>query len=257
MNNKNPKVIMLMDKAIDFNDFIINMKNDWGYDCKPEISEQTNFVNYSFEYGGMVIVCSVFCSRFPEDIEGDIRGSMYGSDLTAIYKEHRSFVIAAVLGETREDINKIYALFTRVVMAIMKNVDKGLVYDMESRQAVQADIYMKMYDNMQEWNRAGEYIFPIDWYVSYKIYEKDGRLSGFTLGFEIFNDYEIEIYDKELAFDELMNIMTFIVVNVISRQDKIHNRDMIPVPVGGEYKEAIVKSNHSNILNRETLVILF
>lgn len=257
MSNKNPKVILLMDKTIDFNDVILNMNNDWGFECRPEISRQPECVNYSFEYGKMTVVCSVFCAKFPEDIRGDVCGSIYGSELETIYDEHKSFVIMAVIGETQEELNMTYARFTRIVMAMLKNVDRGLVYDMMSRQAIQADIYMKMYDSMQTWYQEGEDCFPIDWYVNYKIYEKDGMLNGFTLGFEIFNDYEIEIYDKKLEFEALLNILTFIVLNVISRQDKIRSRDRIPVPIGSRYEEAVVKSNHSKILNKETLVILF
>lgn len=258
MSEKNPKVIMLMDKQVQINDFIENMKKDWEYNCNLEVSQEQKFVNYAFEYEGMVIACSVFDTRFPEEeLEGDIAQSIYGSDLKDIYNEHKCFVIAAVIGDLPVNINKAYSLFTRVVMAFQKNVSRGLIYDMDSRQAIQTDVYMKMFENMKNWYREGKDIFPTDWYVNYRLYENNGKLNGFTLGFEKFNDYEIEIYDADIEIEELVNILTFIVINVISMQDKIHDRDLIPVPLGEKYSEAIVKLNKSNILDKETLVIIF
>ncbi len=47
------------------------------------------------------------------------------------------------------------------------------------------------------------------------------------------------------------------IVNVIAQEDKIKNRDLIPVPKDKAYEEAIVKRAESNVLGKETLTIIF
>ncbi len=257
MSNKNPNVVLMVEQKIKFNDFIKALKDDWNYECKYDMSNKSKFTSYSFDYNGIVVLFSEFNSRFPEDIEEDIEESEYGIELKEIYKNHTNFWFISVVERSEDDLRKVYALFTRIVMSMLNVCGKSIVYDIRSKLAIQSDVYMQMYDNMQQWYKQNRWIFPVDWYVAIQVYEDEGKLNAFTQGFDVFNDYEIEIYNKSISYEELVNIVRFIVINVISRDDKIKSMDTLPVPINGGYKEAIVKKTKSEILDIETLVIIF
>ncbi|URZ08842.1 hypothetical protein [Clostridium felsineum] len=156
-----------------------------------------------------------------------------------------------------KDLAKVYTFFTHVIMSMLHTCGKCLVYDIKSRLVIESDVYLQMYDNMKSWYEQYKYIFPINWYVNIKVHEYKGKLNAHTIGFETFNDYEIEIHNKSIQYKEIFNIMKFIVVNVISRQDKIKNMDIIPIPLNGNEDEAIVKQFNSEILKKQALAIIF
>lgn len=258
MRNKNPNVILMMEENIDFDDFVANFECDWNNKCKYDISEQAKFTNYSFDYGNMLFVCSKFEAKFPdEDIKSDIEESLYGDELEEIYTKHNRFWIISVVENSEEDVTKIYTFFTHVIMSMLRSCEECLVYDVRSRLAIESDVYLQMYDNMKLWYKQDKFIFPVNWYVNIKIYENEGKLNAFTMGFETFNDYEIEIHNKLITSKEMLNIMKFIIVNVISRQDKIKNMDIIPIPLSGKEEEAIIKKFDSEILKKQALAIIF
>lgn len=259
MNNRNPNIVLLMKDTLNTNEFIYNIKKTWDYECTFEISEQEKFINYQFKYNNLLFALSIFNTQFPEDIKKDIVNSKYASRAEDIYDHHTNFCILSVVGNSTANVNIIYASFTRIVMSLLLSQDSEecFVYDMKSKQAIDKEIYLKMFENMKSWYKNNEEIFPIDWYVNYIIYKDGDKFSAITLGFEAFNDYEIEIHNKELNPEEILKIMKYIVINVISRQDKIKNRDLVPIPIGENYDEGIVKQAKSKILNKETLVIIF
>jgi len=257
MSNKNPSVVLMLDENININIFVANMKADWDYKYKYEISRQSNFTSYSFSYGNMLFVCSEFATKFPEDIKDDVEDSIYGDGLEEIYNKHTKFWIISVAENSEEDSTKVYTFFTRVIMSMLRACEKSLVYDVRSKLVIESDIYLKMYDKMKSWYQKDTYIFPIEWYVNTRIYGNDEKLSAYTLGFEAFNGYEIEIHNKSIKYQEILSIMKFIVIKVISTHDKIKNKDIIPVPLNGNYDEAIVKQFNSEIHNKDALAIVF
>ena len=257
MSNKNPSVVLMLDENIDFNNFVANIKADWDYTCKFDISEQSDFTSYSFNYDNMVFVCSEFAAKFPEDIKNDIEDSIYGDQLEEIYNNHTRFWIISVAENSEEDLTKVYTYFTRVIMSMLCTCEKSLVYNVWSKLVIQSDIYLQIYDKMKLWYEEDRYIFPVDWYVNISIYGDNEKFSAFTLGFEAFNSYEIEIHNKSIEYKEILSIMKFIVIKVISTHDKIKNKDIIPVPLNGDYCEAIVKQFNSEFLNKEALAIIF
>lgn len=259
MKNKNPNIVVLMNETIEINKVIDNIKKEWNYECVFEISEQEKFINYQFKYNDILFALSVFNTKFPENISNDIINSRYSSQGKEIYDNHTNFCMLSVIGDNLTNTNEVYASFTRIVMSLLisQDSDQCFVYDMRSRQAIDKEIYTKVFKNVKSWHETNKEIFPIDWYVNYIIYKNEDKLSAITLGFETFNDYEIEICNKELNVEEVLKVIKYIVVNVVSRQDKIKNRDLIPIPIGEEYDEAIVKQGKSKILNKETLTIIF
>lgn len=259
MKNRNPNVVLLMKEKININKFEDNMKNIWNYECKFEVSKQTNYMNYVFQYNNIPFVLSVFDKAFPEDIKEDIKNSRYAGKSMEIYNCHTNFCMVAAIGNFDSDLNMLYACFTRVVMSLLlsNTDDECLVYDIRSQQSIDKKIYMKMLDNMKKGYEKNEDIFPIDWYVNYVIYRSEGKLNGVTIGFEPFNDYEIEIRNKEITDEEILKVMRYIALNVISRNDKIKSGELIPVPIHGAYKEAVVKKDKSKVLNKEILEVIF
>lgn len=258
MSNKNPTVIVMLQKDINFDDFIASLKYDWNIECKYDKSEQSNFISYSFNYGNMLFACSKFGTRFPDkEVKSDIEESIYGNQLEEIYEDHTNFWIISVIENSEKDLTKVYTFFTHVIMSMLHACGKCLVYDIKSRLVIESDVYLQAYDNMKSWYKQDKYIFPINWYVNIKVHEYEGKLNAYTIGFEAFNDYEIEIHNKSIQYKEIFSIMKFIVVNVISRQDKIKNRDIIPIPLNGKEDEAIVKQFDSEILKKQALAIIF
>lgn len=259
MNNKNPNVVLLMKDKINIDKFTDSMKKTWNYECKLEISKQSNFMSYLFKYNNISFILSVFDTVFPEDISKDITNSRYTLKSNNIYNIHTNFCVASVVGNFDTNLNIVYASFTRIIMSLLfsHESEKCFVYDMRSKQVIDKEIYMKMFDNMKVWYENNEEIFPIDWYVNYVIYKNEGEFNAITLGFEAFNDYEIEIHNKELNAEEILKILKYIIINVISQQDKIKNRDLISIPINGDYDEALVKQTKSKVLNKETLVVIF
>jgi len=257
MSDKNPSVVLMLDQTINFNNFVANMNDDWEYKCKHDISEQPNFINYSFNYGNMLFVCSEFASKFPEDIMDDVKDSIYGDGLEEIYKNHTKFWVVCIVENSEKDLTKVYTFFTRVIMSMLRACEKSLVYNVRSSLVIESDMYLQMYDKMKSWYEKDVYIFPIEWYVNIRIYGDDKKLSSYTLGFDAFNGYEIEIHNKTIKYKEMLNIMKFIVIKVVSTYDKIKNKDIIPVPLDDNYVEAIVKQFNSEILNKEALAIIF
>ncbi len=55
----------------------------------------------------------------------------------------------------------------------------------------------------------------------------------------------------------MLKVIKYIVVNVISRQDKIKNKDLISIPVDDGYDEAVVKQVESKVFNKKTLAVIF
>ncbi|NFI51837.1 hypothetical protein FDA52_02390 [Clostridium botulinum] len=185
--------------------------------------------------------------------------SRYALKSNEIYNYHTNFCMVSVVGNFDTKLNMVYASFTRIIMSLLfsHTSEQCFVYDIRSKQAIDKEIYMKTFDNMKSWYEKNEEIFPVDWYVNYVIYENEGKFNGITLGFETFNDYEIEIHNKELSVEELLKVIKYIVINVISRQDKIKNRDLISILINGNYDEAVVKQVESKVLYKKTLVVIF
>lgn len=259
MKNKNPNVVLLMNDSININRFIDNIKSEWGYECLLETEKQERFINYKFEYKNIIFMLSLFEQRFPEDISGDIENSKYSSQGREIYNVHTSFCVLSTLGDNKNNINMLYACFTRIVLSLLLSINSGqcFVYDIKSRQVIDKKMYLKIFDNMKSWYKNNKVIFPIDWYVNYIVYKSGNKYNALTLGLEIFNDYEIEIQNKELNAEDILRIVKYIVINIISKEDKIKNKDLIPIPIGGQYDEGVVKLAKSEVLNRETLTIIF
>lgn len=242
-----------------FNEVIDMLKSDWKFECNYEVSEQSKFINYTFEYENILFSLSEFDAKFPEDLTDDIRESryVYENESDEFYEEHNYFWIVTVLENKIEDINKVYTLFTRVIMSILNVSQEALVYDTRSRLVIEAKVYLQMYPHMQTAFERQQYFFPTDWYVNILVYQDKDGISAFTKGFSAFNDYEIEIHNKPIEYKELYSIMKYIITNVVSRQDKISNRDMIPVPISNGYEQAIVKQFFSEVLEEEALAIIF
>ncbi len=259
MNNKNPNVVLLMKDKINIDKFIDSMKKTWNYECKLEISKQANFISYLFKYNNISFVVSEFDTVFPEDIRKDIINSRYALKSNEIYNYHTNFCMVSVVGNFDTKLNMVYVSFTRIIMSLLFSHigEECFVYDIRSKQVIDKEIYMKTFDNMKSWYEKNEEIFPVDWYVNYVIYKNEGKFNGITLGFEIFNDYEIEIHNKELSAEEMLKVIKYIVINVISRQDKIKNRDLISILINGNYDEAVVKQVESKVLYKKTLVVVF
>lgn len=259
MAQKNPGIVLLVDKKIDFHEMVSDLEKEWDFECNYEVEKENKFTNYSFAYDNVNFCLSKFDSKFPEDLTSDIEENAYGeeTELKEIYQNHDQFWIVAVIGEIEEDLNKVYALFTRVVMSMLNVCDEALVYHTRTSLVIKSDIYLSMYPHMKKAYEAQQYFFPIDWYINIQIYEDEEGLSAVSQGFDVFNDYEIEIHNKPMEYEELYQIMKFIITNVVSRQDKISNRDMIPVPVNQGYEQAIVKQFQSEVLDEEALAIIF
>lgn len=258
MNGKNPGIILLLQEEIDFHEVISQLKTQWKFECDYEVEKEDRFVNYSFSYENVNFCLSEFHTKFPEDVTKDIQKNVYGeeAELKKIYDRHNKFWIVAVIGKLEKDLNQVYALFTRVVMSMLRCCKEALVYNTRSRLIIKSDIYLEMYPHMKSAYEKQQDGFPIDWYVNIHIYQDNEGLSAVTEGFDVFNDYEIEIHNQSMEYEELYRIMKFIIVNVISRQDKISNRDLLPIPLGDGYEEAIVKQFHSEVLGKEALAII-
>lgn len=259
MNSKNPNEIILLEKKININKVIDTLKEDWNFECKYEISEQSQFMNYSFVYEDILFSLSEFGTKFPEDLSDDIENSCYVDEnkVEEFYEKHNNFWIVTVLDNNEEDFNKIYSLFTRVVMSILNVSKEALVYDVRSRLVVDAEIYLQMYRHMQIAFERKQYFFPTDWYVNIQVYQDNDGIGAVTQGFSVFNDYEIEIHNKQMEYEELYKIVKYIVVNVVSKQDKIANMDTILVPIGTSYEQAIVKQFYSEMIEEDALAIIF
>lgn len=259
MNEKNPNIVILLEEKIDINKVIDILREDWGFECKYDISEQSQFMNYSFVYEDILFSLSEFCTKFPEDLSEDIENSCYVDEnkIEEFYEKYNNFWIVTVMKNNEEDFNKIYSLFTRVVMSMLNVSKEALVYDVRSRLVIGSEIYLQMYQHMKAAYERKQYFFPTDWYVNIQVYQDKDGIGAVTQGFTVFNDYEIEIHNKQLEYEELYKIVKYIIVNVISRQDKISNMDTIPVPIGTSYEQAIVKQFYSEMLEEEALAIIF
>lgn len=257
--SNNPNVVVLMNEEISVTKIVDNIKKDWNEECVFEKEDQEKFTTYQFEYNNIEFALAVFNSKFPEDMESEINISHYSQQAEKVIENHTNFCVLSIIGDDDEDINMRYVSFTRVVMSLLLSLasEQCIVYDMRSRQLIDKEIYLKMYQNMKVWYKEDEEIFPTDWYINYVIYENEDGFNAITLGFEAFNDYEIEIRNGELKPENILEIMRYIVINVISRYDQIKNGDMIPVPIGGNYEDAIVKKSDSKVLDQETLTIIF
>ena len=259
MKQKNPGTVLLLDEKIDFQKIVSNLKKEWDFECNYEVTKESKFTNYSFSYDNVDFCLSEFDSCYPEDLTDDIEDNGYGEEeeLKEIYQNHDKFWIVAVIGDAEEDLNKVYSLFTRVVMSMLYVCEEALVYDTRTGLVIKSDIYLSMYPQMKKAFEAQQYFFPIDWYINIQIYEDEDGLSAVSQGFDVFNDYEIEIHNKPMEYEELYKIMKFIITNVVSRQDKISNGDVIPVPVDQDYEQAIVKQFQSEVLDEEALAFIF
>ncbi|KHD35376.1 hypothetical protein NL50_13780 [Clostridium acetobutylicum] len=125
--------------------------------------------------------------------------------------------LADVIDISENDLTEVYTFFTHVTMDMLHTCGKCLVYDIKSRLIIEADVYLQMYDNVKSWYERDKYMFSINWYVNIKVHDYEGKLNAYTTGFDTFNDYEIEIRNKSIQYKEILNIMKFIVVNVILR----------------------------------------
>lgn len=259
MDSRNPSTVILLKKKVDFNEVTSMLGKDWKFECNYEVSEQSKFMNYTFVYESILFSLSEFDAKFPEDLTDDIKESYYVNENEAdeFYEEHNHFGIIAVLENKIEDINRVYALFTRVIMSILNVNQEALVYDTRSRLVIEAKVYLQMYPYMQTAFEQQQDFFPTEWYVDIQMYQGEDGISAFTQGFSVFNDYEIEIHNKPIEYEELYRIMKYIITNVVSRQDKISNGDMVPVPISNDYEQAIVKQFYSKILEEDALAIIF
>lgn len=252
-----PSALVLTTDKIDFSNVVENLKNDWDYQCEYQCKEEEKMTSYVFEYSNLTFVCAEFNSSFPDDLYSDIIESRYGENLEEIYNNHQSFWIINVVESTESDLRIAYMIFTRVIMSMISGNKECIVYDMRSRIAVESDVYLSMYDNMRMCWEKNKAFFPVDFYVNVCIEETDGKSSGYTIGFETFNDYEIVIDEKDVSENELWKIMKFIIGNVVSRNDKIGNGDVFPIPLNGQYDEAVAKRFNCAELGKEALAIIF
>ncbi|MDE6253229.1 MAG: hypothetical protein K2M78_11475 [Lachnospiraceae bacterium] len=257
MSKRVPNVLVLTTDKIDFNNLVKNMKNDWNYQCEYEVKEDKKMTSYVFEYSNLTFVCSEFNARFPDDLHSEIIGSRFGENLEDIYDCHQSFWIVNTAESTESDLRIVYMMFTRVIMSMISGNKGCIIYDTRSRTAIESDVYLSMYNNMRICWEKDKSFFPIDFYVNICIEEINGKSSGYTIGFEIFNDYEIVIDEKAVSADELRKIMKFIIGNVVSRNDKIGNGDIFPIPLDGQYDEAISKRFSCEKLGKDALAIIF
>lgn len=252
-----PNVIVLTTDKIDFNNVVNNMKSDWSYQCEYSVREDEKMTSYVFEYSNLTFVCSEFNSRFPGDLHSEILDSRYGENIEEIYDNHQSFWIVNTVECTESDLRIVYMMFTRVIMSMISGNKDCIIYDTISKTAVESDVYLSMYNNMKMCWEKNKSFFPIDFYVNICIEETDGISSGYTIGFEVFNDYEIVIDEKEVSENELRKIMKFIIANVVSKNDRIGNGDVFPIPLNGEYEEAVSKRFSCEKSGKDALAIIF
>lgn len=252
-----PNVLVLTIDKIDFENVVKNMKNDWNYQCEYQVNEEKKLTSYVFEYSNLTFVCSEFNSRFPDDLHSEIIESRYGENMENIYNRHQSFWIVSIAECTETDLRIVYMMFTRVIMSIISGNKECIIYDTRSKVAVESYVYLSMYNNMKICWEQNKTFFPTDFYVNICIEEINGINSGYTIGFEIFNDYEIVIDEEDISANELRIIMKYIIGNVISRQDKIGNGDTFPIPLNGQYEDAISKRFKCEKLSKDALAIVF
>ena len=143
-------------------------------------------------------------------------------------KNHKAFMIVAILKNECLDQIKTCSIFTQVCCSLMRMSDGICMYNADAGLIIEKNIYREYMNIMKAAMEHNDYYLPYqNWININYVREEDGKIGAFTTGLNIFNNLEIELVHVKYEVETMQKIINMILFCLIADNKTLESGQVI------------------------------
>lgn len=244
---------------VEFNaeSFIHGFKEDWGIKLDIEIRNEDRITFVHFNIDKIQFVCSFMKYEYPDDspIEAAKRNPFW-KEAEECVKNHKAFMIIAILKNECLDQIKTCYIFTQVCCSLMRMTNGVCMYNADAGLIIEKNRYREYMFIMKAAMEHHDYYLPYqNWININYVREENGEIGAFTTGLNIFDMLEIELIHVKYEVQIMQKIINMILFCLIVDNKTLESGQVIKLD---EDIEIITKKAKGYYLNdRDVIHIIY